>query len=89
MRLGADAARLLHEEGRSEDEVREYLLRWALADDELIEHALRFVMDPMSRGYMNCYPEGRSRCHGYVGGDVGRFRTLLTEQVRVRDLTAG
>lgn len=87
-RLGADAGRLLHEEAWSKADVVDFLLRWALVDRELVEHVVRFVSDPMSRGYVNCYPQGRARCEAFVGGDVGRFRTLLTQQVRVGDLTS-
>jgi hypothetical protein len=35
-----------------------------------------------------CYPEGLVRCREYVKGDPARFTTLLTEQVRVGDLSA-
>jgi hypothetical protein len=85
-RLGADAGRLLHEEGWTEADVVDFLLRWALVDRDMVEHVVRFVSDPMSRGYVNCYPQGRARCQAFVNGDVGRFRTLLTEQMRVSDL---
>jgi hypothetical protein len=32
------------------------------------------------------YSAGRELCRSYVAGDPVRFRSLLTEQVRVRDL---
>lgn len=37
---------------------------------------------------MITYSAGRELCRRYVGGDPERFRRLLTEQVRVRDLLA-
>jgi hypothetical protein len=51
-------------------------------------HALRFMKDAMSRTYVICYPAGRALCGAWVGEDEARFRRLLTEQVRVRDLVA-
>jgi hypothetical protein len=50
------------------------------------ERWVRFLTDPRSRSYAICYPAGLARCRGFVRGDPSRFRTLLTEQVRVRDL---
>jgi hypothetical protein len=85
-RLGADAGRLLHAEGWSLERVREYLLRWALVEPGIIESVLAFVTEPMNRGYINCYPQGRALCTGYVDGDIARFHDLLTAQVRVGDL---
>ena len=32
------------------------------------------------------YSAGRDMCRSYVADDLGRFRRLLTEQVRVKDL---
>ena len=32
------------------------------------------------------YLAGRELCHSYVAGEPKRFRRLLTEQIRVRDL---
>jgi hypothetical protein len=58
----------------------------------VVAHVIRFVTDPTSRSYAICYPAGLQRCRAYVGQDAdrpwARFRTLLTEQVRVRDLPA-
>lgn len=87
-RLGADAGRLLYVEGWSEQRTRDYLVRWALVEPQIIDTVLTFVAQPMNRGYINCYPQGRSLCTAYVDGDAARLRTLLTEQVRVPDLLA-
>jgi hypothetical protein len=88
LRIQADAGQLLHAEGWSEDAVLGYLRQWGLVDDTLLEHVVRFVADPANRGYVVCYPEGLVRCREYVKGDPARFTTLLTEQVRVGDLSA-
>jgi hypothetical protein len=91
-RIGADAGRLMYEEGWSTSQVLEYLDRWALVDRAIMENLVRFVSDPMNRGYINCYPQGRARCAEYLGhepgGRLARFRTLVTQQVRVVDLVA-
>ncbi len=42
--------------------------------------------EPTSRTYIITYPAGRELCRSYVAGEPERFRRLLTEQVRVRDL---
>lgn len=81
-----NAAFLLHEQGASEDAVRAYLERFGLMSPELSAHLIRFLSDPTSRTYVLTYPAGRELCRAYVGGDLARFRRLLTEQVRVRDL---
>jgi hypothetical protein len=81
-----NAALMLHERGASEAETRAYLERWALMTPELSAHMIRFFNDPTSRSYVITYPAGASLCRTYVGGDPDRFRSLLTEQARVRDL---
>lgn len=53
---------------------------------ELSAHVIRFFSEPDSRSYVLTYPAGRELCRAYVADDPARFRKLLTEQVRVRDL---
>lgn len=72
----------------SEAETRAYLERWALLSPERAAHIVRFLTEPTSRTYILTYSAGRELCRSYVAGDPGRFRRLLTEQVRVRDLIA-
>ena len=62
--------------------------RWGLRTPEQAAQSVRFVTDPTWRAYAVTYSAGQELCGDYVGGDVGRFRRLLTEQVRVRDLIA-
>jgi hypothetical protein len=81
-----NAALMLHEDGASEAEVRAYLERWALMTPEWSAHMIRFFGAPTSRTYVLTYPAGRELCRSYVAGEPKRFRRLLTEQVRVRDL---
>jgi hypothetical protein len=85
-RAEANAALLLHEAGVSTAEARAYLERWGLDPPELAEHVVRFVTEPTQRTYIHTYSAGRELCRSYVGDQQERFRRLLTEQVRVRDL---
>jgi hypothetical protein len=79
---------MLHQDQASEDEVHRYLQRWGLMTPELAAHLIRFITEPASRSYGICYPAGLELCRAYVAGQPDRFRRLLTEQVRVRDLLA-
>ena len=86
-RIGLDAALMIHEDGASEDEAKAHVRRWALVTPEQAAHTVRFVTDPTWRGYVINYSAGREVVHGWVGGEPARFRRLLTEHVRVSDLT--
>ena len=81
-----NAALMLHERGASEAETQAYLERWALMTPKLAAHMIRFLTEPTSRTYIVTYAAGRELCRSYVAGEPERFRRLLTEQVRVRDL---
>lgn len=54
-----DAALLLHDFGRSEEEVIAYLQRWALLPTDRARQSLRFLTDPLWRAYITTYVEGR------------------------------
>jgi hypothetical protein len=47
---------------------------------------IRFITEPAQRTYLHTYAAGRELCRVYVAGNPERFRRLLTDQVRVRDL---
>jgi hypothetical protein len=83
-----NAALMLHEAGTSEAETHAYLERWGLMTPELAAHLIRFLNESTSRTYVMNYSAGRELCRSYVADDPERFRYLLTEQVRVRDLLA-
>jgi hypothetical protein len=84
-----NAALMLHDAGATEAEAHAYLERWGLMSPELAAHMIRFLNEPTSRTYIITYPAGRELCRSYLAGKPERFRRLLTEQVRVRDLVAG
>jgi hypothetical protein len=54
---------------------------------EQASQSVRFVTDPTWRSYVINYSAGREVVHGWVDGDPARFRRLLTEHVRVSELT--
>jgi hypothetical protein len=81
-----NAALLLHDAAASKAETHAYLERWALMNPKLAAHLIRFLTEPTSRTYVMNYSAGRELCRSYVAGEPERFRRLLTEQVRVRDL---
>lgn len=81
-----NAALMLHDAGASKAETHAYLERWALMTPKWAAHLIRFLTEPTSRTYVITYPAGRELCRSYVAGEPERFRRLLTEQVRVRDL---
>ncbi len=83
-----NAALMLHDGGAGEPETQAYLERWALLTPTLAAHVVRFLTEPTSRTYIITYPAGRALCSAYVAGEPDRFRRLLSEQVRVRDLLA-
>ena len=81
-----NAALMLHEEGASEAETKAYLERWGLMTPDWAAHMIRFFSSPTSRTYIVTYPAGRELCRSYVAGEPERFRRLLNDQLRVRDL---
>jgi hypothetical protein len=83
-----NAALMLYDDEASEPEVRAYLERWGLMAPERSAHAIRFMREPTSRSYIVTYSAGRELCERWVGGDLTRFRRLLTEQVRIGELLA-
>ena len=86
--IGLDVALMIHELGLSTEEARAHYERWAMSTPERSASAVRFATDPTWRAYAVTYSVGQDLCSRYVAGDRARFRTLLTEQVRVGDLLA-
>lgn len=53
-----DAAILLHDQQRSQDEVTEFLQRWSLVTPQRARQTLRFLTSPLWRAYISTYVEG-------------------------------
>jgi hypothetical protein len=85
-RVGANAALLLHEDGASPAEARDYIMRWALISERRAQHNVDFISHPVWRSYVSTYDDGYRACRDWVDGDPARFKRLLTEQLSPADL---
>lgn len=86
--VAVNAALLLHEDGGSHEEVVDYVERWSLQPRESAEKRVSFLTHPTWRAYISTYTSGYALCKRWVGGDVTRFRRLLTEQLTTSELSA-
>jgi hypothetical protein len=84
--ISLNAALMIHEGGATHDEAAEYVARWSLRPLDEAKRSVAFVTDPTWRAYTITYSAGEALCKRYVGGDPARFRTLLTEHVRIGEL---
>ncbi len=84
--VSLNAALMVHEGGASADEAAEYVSKWSLRPLEEARQSVAFVTDPTWRAYTITYTAGEALCKAYVQGDPARFRRLLTEPVRIREL---
>jgi Bacterial protein of unknown function (DUF885) len=87
--LSVDAALLIHEDGASAEDALQYLMRWGAMSEERARRAIRFVTDRTWRAYTITYSAGEELVRGWCGDDRGRFKRLLSENVRVSELAAG
>ncbi|MDQ3735670.1 MAG: DUF885 domain-containing protein [Actinomycetota bacterium] len=82
-----DAAILLHDKGRGQEEVLDYLQRWSLVTRERAQQSLRFLTDPLWRAYTSTYVEGHRLLSAWLdarpaGHSISeRFRRLLDESL--------
>jgi hypothetical protein len=84
--VSANAALLLHDQGATEEETVNYLMRYSLRTEDEARKNLSFITDPLWRTYIFCYHAGRDLLGEWLNGAPAeerksRFRTLLTEQV--------
>ncbi len=86
--MSVDVALMIHEQGGTIEEAKAFVERWGLRTPEQAAQSVRFVTDPTWRAYAITYSAGQDLCEAYVAGDPARFKTLLTQQVRVADLLA-
>jgi hypothetical protein len=82
----ANAALLLHADGRSEADVLSYLMRYGLVTEQSARKRLEFISDPLWRAYIFTYHAGYDLLGAWLDAGMpderqARFRTLLTEQV--------
>ena len=80
-----NAALMLHDRHADPDEVRAYLRRWLLVDDQRAGQMLRFLSDPLWRAYTSTYVEGERLLRPWLearpAGQTAlqRFQRLLDE----------
>jgi hypothetical protein len=86
-RIGLDAGLMIHEDGASAEQAEAHVRRWALSTPEQAAHAVRFIVDPTWRAYSITYSSGRALVYGWVGDDRARFVRVLTEHMRVSELS--
>lgn len=81
-KLGQNAALMLHEQGKSPDEVLQYFMRFGRSEAEA-KRSLRFVASPIFRAYTFTYEAGKELLEKWMnqGDRVERFRVALTEQI--------
>jgi hypothetical protein len=84
--VGLNVALQIFEDGMTPEEGAEYAAKWGLRTLEEAKHSVSFVTDPTWRAYTITYSAGRDLCRRYVREDPSRFRTLLTEHVRISEL---
>lgn len=78
-----NAVFMLHEEGRSTDEVVRYLMSRTQESEERARRSLGMLTSPLYRTYLFTYSEGRRLIAPLLRGEnrLDIFRRLLTEQV--------
>jgi len=81
--VGGNAAFLVHEDGRSDQEVIGYFQRYGLLSDTEAKFTLRFISNPMFRAYVFTYFYGERMLRAALAGPdrTDIFRRLLTEPV--------
>ncbi|ADB31064.1 hypothetical protein Kfla_1972 [Kribbella flavida DSM 17836] len=82
-----NAALMLHQHGATLADTRSYIERWAALSPDLATTVAQYVDDPSSRTYVINYPAGLKLVGDYVNHNPAKFRRLLTEQIRITDLT--
>ncbi|QXC61187.1 hypothetical protein KSP35_23230 [Aquihabitans sp. G128] len=79
-----NAALLLHDQGRSEDDAVAELERWGLLSHERAVKSIAFLTHPTWRSYIFCYVDGLPLCRSFVGGRPGPLRAAAHRAVRAR-----
>lgn len=74
-----DAALLLHDQHKSQDDVAAYLERWSLASPKRARQSLKFLSSPLWRAYISTYVEGYKLLDGWLdrGATVGERSALF------------
>jgi len=85
--VGGNAAFLLHE-GRSDEEVMDYLIKYSAISDEEALKFLEYLKVPFQQAYIFTYFYGRQLMKPWLQGSErwNAFRRFLTEQIYPSEL---
>lgn len=83
-------ARFMLSDGRSDDEVKQYMMQYGLLPEEYARKNLEFLRDPFREGYTFTYIYGRRLMKPWLQGDDRHqvFKRFLTEQICPSDLVS-
>jgi len=79
-----NAARMLHEDGITSDEVQSYVQEWTLDPPERAAKTVSYLMG--TRAYVIALAEGNRLCRAFIDRHEDGFRRLCTEQLSVSSL---
>ncbi len=81
-------ARFMMSDGRPDDEVKQYIMKYALLPEEYAQKDLGFLRDPFREGYIFTYFYGKRLMKPWLQGDDKQqvFKRFLTEQICPSDL---
>lgn len=81
-------ARFMLSEGRSEDEVKAYLMKYQLIPENYAQSSIDFLSDPFREAYIFTYSYGKDLMRPYLSGSDKQqvFKRFLTEQMCPSDL---
>jgi hypothetical protein len=84
-------ARFMMSDGRPDDEVKRYIMKYALLPEEYAQKDLEFLRDPFREGYVFTYFYGKRLMKPWLQGDDKQqvFKRFLTEQICPSDLVNG
>jgi hypothetical protein len=82
-------ARFMLSEGRSEEEVKRYLVKYLLHPEEYAQKEVDFMKDPFREGYIFTYTYGKRLMKPWLEGPDRKkvFKRFLIEQMCPSDLT--
>ena len=94
--VGGNAALLMHQEGRPDEEVVRYLMEYGLSTEEEARHRQQFIADPLWRPYIFTYHVGRDLLARWLDQAQendetreSRFVRLLEEQLTPGAIVGG
>jgi len=84
-------ARFMLSDGRPEDEVGRYLMKYLLIPEDFAQKSLEFIQNPFREGYIFTYFQGKKLMKPYLSGPDKQevFKRFLTEQICPSDLREG